>query len=255
MATRSTRLIVPALALGLRPSAGVLGLGVGARALARTYSAAPTPPPRPSSSPPPSSPPPPSPPAAQAALSPRLQRYAPRLSALAQRTGVPLPALGASFLVLHELTAVLPVVGLYYAFSALGAGAAIVGWLVGVGGGDAAAAEHWADGAEGEAEGGKEGEKGWTHTVHGWYAEGLARAERVGRRYGLFGYEKGSRPGSGEGEGSAAGAALANAVAAYVVVKALLPVRIAVSVAAAPAFARLALRPWRALTARLRRSK
>ncbi|WOO77545.1 uncharacterized protein LOC62_01G001119 [Vanrija pseudolonga] len=218
--------------------------------LQRAYSTqTPPPPPAPSSPPPPQQP--------ESALSPRLQRYAPRLAKLAQRTGVPLPTLAVSFLVLHELTAVLPVVGLYYLFAGLGAGAGIVGWLVG----DAAAPAHWEAEARtpGAEDKDREEEQRWTHTVHAWYAEGLARAERVGRQYGLFGYEKGSKPGEGGGSaaagtGAGAAGALADAVAAYVVVKALLPLRIAVSVAAAPAFARLALRPWRALTARLRRS-
>ncbi|TXT13370.1 hypothetical protein VHUM_00737 [Vanrija humicola] len=192
---------------------------------------------------------PPAPSSSPTALSPRLQRYAPRLAQLAARTGVPLPSLAVSFLVLHELTAVLPVVLLYYVFSALGAGAAVVAWLAG----DKDAAAHWAaEGREG-ASGTDDGERTWTHKVHEWYREGLGRAERVGRRYGLLGYDKGSK-GDGTSAGAGASAAVADAVAAYVVVKALLPLRIAVSVAAAPAFARLALRPWRALTARLRRA-
>lgn len=188
--------LAPALSSGA-PSARPLHLH-------RAYSTTPTPTP----------PPPPPPQDPDAPLSPRLQRYAPRLAQLAQRTGVPLPTLAVSFLVLHELTAVVPVVGLYYLFSALGAGAGVVGWLVSVGGGDADAPSHWAAGNAADDK-----EKGWTHTVHSWSSEGLARAEKVGRRYGLFGFEKGSKPGDGASVGAGAAGVLADAVAAYVVVK------------------------------------
>ena len=43
--------------------------------------------------------------------SPRLARYFPRLHALHLQTGVPLSSLAISFLILHELTALIPLVG------------------------------------------------------------------------------------------------------------------------------------------------
>lgn len=123
----------------------------------------------------------------------KLQTYAPRLHALSTRTGVPLPTLAVSFLVLHELTAIVPVVGFYYLFSAIGAGAGLVGWI--------------ASASEGEGD-----ESWWRKLLGEWYDEGRTRAEKVGKKYGLLGYDE-------EGAGANAGAAVANAVAAYVVVK------------------------------------
>lgn len=105
---------------------------------------------------------------------------------------------------LHELTAVVPVVGFYYLFSALGAGAGFVTWLASLSD----------DGEEGKDREGGAG-SGWKGVVAGWYDEGGRRVEKVGRKYGVLGYEKGS-------DSSAAGgatAAVADAVAAYVVVK------------------------------------
>ncbi|KAL7423315.1 hypothetical protein Q5752_002616 [Cryptotrichosporon argae] len=180
-----------------------------------------------------SSPSPPSPPApkplpsklAAYAVPARFAAYAPRLHRLSSRTGVPLPSLALSFLVLHELTALVPVLGLFYAFHAAGAGQAIVSWVR-----EAGSEEH-----------------GWQGWVKGWYDEGERRVEKVGRRYGLLGYEKGSA--LNDEKASKAGA-VADAIAAYVVVKALLPARIGLSIAAAPAFARWTLLPLQRLIRR-----
>jgi len=129
----------------------------------------------------------------------RIQRYLPRLQDLANRTGVPLSSLAVSFLILHELTAVLPVVGFYFLFSSLGTGLGIIEWLNRTTGED---------------------EHGWRGMVTGWYDEGQAKIGRVGRRYGLWQEAEqdedgvvSSRPANKAGEG------VANAVAAYVVVK------------------------------------
>lgn len=167
-----------------------------------------------------------------------LEQYAPRLHAVSARTGVPIPTLGVSFLILHEITAVLPVVLLFWIFQALGAGASLVAWL--------------ADETDQSTEAPR-GSWDWRAIAHGWVVEGEKKAEGVGRRYGILGYEKrvkGEPAGqSSEGEpvvspkqegvraeevttmddpaarvarkakegGAAAG--LANAIAAYVVVK------------------------------------
>lgn len=129
----------------------------------------------------------------------RVQRYLPRLQDLANRTGVPLSSLAVSFLILHEITAVLPVVGFYFLFSSLGTGLGIIEWLNRTTGED---------------------ESGWRGMVTDWYDEGQAKMARVGRRYGLWqdaeeasNGEVSSRPTNRAGEG------VANAVAAYVVVK------------------------------------
>jgi hypothetical protein len=122
----------------------------------------------------------------------RIQRYLPRLQALADRTGVPLSSLAVSFLILHELTAVLPVIGFYFIFSSLGTGLGIIECLNRTTG---------------------EEETGWRSVVSGWYDEGQNKIGRVGRRYGLWQDTEQASGGSHAGEG------VANAVAAYVVVK------------------------------------
>ena len=137
----------------------------------------------------------------------RVQRYLPRLQALSTRTGVPLSSLAISFLILHEATAVLPVIGFYFLFSSLGTGLGIVEWL------------------NRTVDSGEEGEKGetgrWRGVVKGWYDEGQAKVGRVGRRYGFWQDQddhEGGNTSTGT-VGAKAGEGVANAVAAYVVVK------------------------------------
>ncbi|WVQ97679.1 hypothetical protein IAU59_004793 [Kwoniella sp. CBS 9459] len=213
-----------------------------------------------------------------------VKRYQARLSHLSQRTGVPLPSLGLSFLVLHELTAIVPVVAIYWVFAYLGIGAGFVGWIYDVSHRATADGEH---GARGDAISGRgtadfvepvveDAPSKWKAVVREWYEEGEKRVERVGRKYGILGYEKrdSSRQGDqledvdGKGDqgvviagsssnsSSESGAAgkVADAIAAYVVVKALLPLRIGFSIAAAPAFARYTLVPLQQLIRRFRRS-
>jgi len=144
-------------------------------------------------------PPPPTP------KSSRVQRYLPRLQDLSKRTGVPLSSLAVSFLVLHELTAVLPVIGFYFLFSSLGTGLGIIEWLN----------RTTVNGTEEEGK----GEGGWQGVVKGWYDEGQGKVGRVGRRYGLW-QDDPVMESEGLSTGtSRAGEGVANAVAAYVVVK------------------------------------
>ena len=97
----------------------------------------------------------------------RFAPYRNALAAISTRTGSPLPSLIVSFAVLHELTAIVPLVGIFYAARGLHVGERVVnqvssqptGWVAGQ-------LSQWVD----------EGEK-WAH--------------RVGRRYGVFGFEKG----------------------------------------------------------------
>ncbi|ODN96557.1 hypothetical protein L198_04272 [Cryptococcus wingfieldii CBS 7118] len=170
-----------------------------------------------------------------------LDRYTPYLTSLSQRTGVPLPSLGLSFLALHELTAILPVLGFYYLFASFGVGAGLVVWVSEVG--------H------------EEEKEGWKRWVKEWYEEGVAKVDRVGRRYGVLEYEKQEHKVEGSGEtavdsvktgGAKAAEKVADAVAAYVLVKALLPARIGLSLVAAPAFARYTLVPLQNLFRRQR---
>ncbi|WVR04341.1 hypothetical protein IAU60_001342 [Kwoniella sp. DSM 27419] len=219
-----------------------------------------------------------------------LNRYSSRLSALSARTGVPLPSLGLSFMVLHEVTAVVPVVAFYWIFAYLGTGASLVAWIMDVAQ-EQREREREAEGDQVSHEGapGSPAEMGaavkgttnradwdWRIWVKDWYEEGEKRVGRVGRRYGILGYDK--RPaGSTEAEaqapaaegqgalapvdagaitanagGSGAASKVADAIAAYVLVKALLPVRIAVSIGAAPALARYTLVPLQRVIQRFR---
>lgn len=168
----------------------------------------------------------------------RLERYAPALAALSARTGVSLPALTGAFLVLHEVTAVVPVFLVYWVLHALGVGAGLVAWLADV---DAEASnapsktpsgfsggvpvDHESATRQREGEGVESaGTPGWKNVVHGWYEEGARKVERVGRRYGWLGYERGSKAGDApdahaEQIVTRDAGAVADAVAAYVVVK------------------------------------
>jgi hypothetical protein len=160
----------------------------------------------------------PTPPKASPLKSSRVQRYLPRLQDLSKRTGVPLSSLAISFLVLHELTAVLPVIGFYFLFSSLGTGLGIIEWL------DRTTTPS-VEGQEQEGNGGGEG--GWKGVVKGWYDEGQGKVGRVGRRYGLW--QDGNLDiddGGSSKVASKAGEGVANAVAAYVVVKVCPPIDI-----------------------------
>lgn len=165
-----------------------------------------------------------------------------------------------SFAILHELTAIVPLIALFFAFQAFGIGGTIIKW-----------ASRQEDGDD----------LGLGAYIRDWLEEGQKRVDKVARRYGLFGYEKGSKAAaeddrlSSEEEAlqvasaarqSTAAAGVASAVAAYVVVKAspgmataprislllmlsctqaILPLRIAASIGFAPGFTRYALEPFR----------
>lgn len=146
----------------------------------------------------------------------KFSAYTARLTALATRTGVSLPSLALSFGILHELTALVPLVGLFFTFQAADVGTGLVRWA-------------------GEVSADDEGTR-WRSKVRDWLGEGERRVDRVARRYGLFGYESGTRAGVAsveEGEiveearqlvgradrGSKAAADVTNAIAAYVLVK------------------------------------
>ncbi|KAG7563055.1 hypothetical protein FFLO_01487 [Filobasidium floriforme] len=169
----------------------------------------------------------------------RLARYIPRLSDISTKSGLPLPSLAISFAILHELTAILPLLALFFAFQAFGVGGTIIKW-----------ASRQEDGDD----------LGLGSYIREWLEEGQKRVDKVARRYGLFGYERGSKVVAEEdrmsseqealqvaaaAKQSSAAAGVASAVAAYVVVKAILPLRIAASIGFAPGFTRYALEPFR----------
>ena len=115
----------------------------------------------------------------------RFTPYKQALAAISQRTRTPLPSLVLSFAVLHELTAVVPVVGFFFGARALGVGEGVVRALV-----PQSDPSAQATGLAAQIRDSWAGER-----AREWMVEGEARAERVGRRYGWFGFEKGSKPG------------------------------------------------------------
>lgn len=114
----------------------------------------------------------------------RFTPYKQALAAISQRTRTPLPSLLVSFAIVHELTAIVPIAGFFFGARALGVGESIVGALAprsGVEPADEGLAAQVRDSWVGER-------------LREWMVEGEAQAERVGRRYGWFGFEKGTKP-------------------------------------------------------------
>ncbi len=150
----------------------------------------------------------------------RLSSYIPQLSNLSTRTGVPLPSLVVSFAILHELTAIVPLVLAFFVFQAAGMGATIVAWAAGI--------------SSTQEEGGG---LDWRVKVGEWLEEGERRVDRVARRYGLFGRIKGGAKTAEQLEleretpkemgmdvvaaakGSKAAQDVANALSAYLLIK------------------------------------
>lgn len=160
------------------------------------------------------------------------QSYHNALTSLSARTGTPLPSLILSFAVLHELTAIIPLAGIFFASRQLGLGERVVGQFV-----HSNAVRH---------------EPSWLNDhLTQWVGEGERWAERVGRRYGVFGFSKGQPPVSAADDiqprrvSSVIAGDVANAVLAYAMVKVLLPVRIGLSLYLSPSFSRRVLDPIR----------
>ena len=97
--------------------------------------------------------------------------YKETLQALSARTKTPIPSLILSFAVLHELTALVPLVGIFYGVKTFGVGEKVVSTVV--------------------DDGAADGECGWVRAkIKNWVEEGESWAGRVGKRYGVFGFEK-----------------------------------------------------------------
>ncbi|KAF5348704.1 hypothetical protein D9758_006772 [Tetrapyrgos nigripes] len=137
--------------------------------------------------------------------SPAFAQYRRTLNAISARTGTPLPSLILSFGILHELTAIVPLVGIFYGARTLGIGERVVSAVV---------QQDITTPEDGSA-------LRWTRAkFKTWVEEGEGKVERVGRRYGLFGFEKGAEGAAPESfrSGQIAGD-VANAVFAYGVTK------------------------------------
>ncbi|KDQ17066.1 hypothetical protein BOTBODRAFT_106335 [Botryobasidium botryosum FD-172 SS1] len=166
--------------------------------------------------------------------------YAQALAALSARTKTPLPSLVASFAILHELTAIVPLVGFFFCARAGGVGERVVH----------AVRTHTDVAATGDQQG--ESERSWaTIKAREWLDDGERWAGRVGRRYGIWGFEKGAAVDPSNQEvGVKVAGDVANAVLAYGLTKAILPVRIGLSLYLAPAFSRSAVEPTRQVLVR-----
>lgn len=155
----------------------------------------------------------------------------------AKRSGTDPASMVFSFMILHELTAILPLIAIFYILCALGTGASVMQWLL-----DAS-----------DAQNGSKSEMmmGLRASLREYIHEGMQRAERYGRKKGWFGFEKGSQVQDVEIDANsiaypnveAIAGTFANAVAAYAITKALLPVRLAACVALAGPFARWTIEP------------
>jgi hypothetical protein len=120
------------------------------------------------------------------------------------RTGTPLSSLAVSFAVLHELTAIVPLVGVFYSARTLGIGERIVTAVIEDDSNSALTKYGWV-----------------REKCRTWVDEGENWAGRVGRRYGAFGFEKGQGT-SGDVDGKhhhVLAGDVANAVFAYALTK------------------------------------
>ncbi|GAA5825564.1 hypothetical protein JCM5353_002342 [Sporobolomyces roseus] len=171
------------------------------------------------------------------------------------------PSLFISFLILHELTAILPLSILFGTFHYLGIGAGIVAWTL-------SESESTTQPSLEQEDAGKWTKEGARIKVREWMKEGEDQAERMGRRYGWFGWEKESREERIErkkrledeparsvskelsNESLKVSGDVANLVAAYLVVKALLPLRILVSLRLSPTLANVIVKRFKGLRAK-----
>lgn len=177
----------------------------------------------------------------------RWEVYRDTLRKISLRTGQPFPSLVLSFAILHELTAIVPFVGIFFTSRALGIGERVAGML------------QVHDAQPGDAHHG---------AIEGYirdkWREGGEFGARLGSRYGWFGFEKGKQPTEEEKAlmRKTMESDLANVMFTYVSVKvcpnsldnhlllnrafyleALLPLRAGASVYFAPAFSRAFIRP------------
>ena len=107
----------------------------------------------------------------------RWEGYRDALRRVSLRTGQPFPSLALSFAILHEVTAIVPFIGIFFASRALGVGERVSEML------------HEHDPQPGDVRYG---------TIEGYirdkWREGGEFSARLGSRYGWFGFEKGKKP-------------------------------------------------------------
>ena len=122
-----------------------------------------------------------------------------------------------AFAILHEITAILPFGGIFFGARALGLGDKVVEMVQEV---PNPSPETGEDGFQIDTEGFKE-EAGWVVTkMREYMDEGQTWTTRVGRRYGIWGHQKGENPLVEDGQHTEAikhriAGDVANAVLAY----------------------------------------
>ncbi|PWN39783.1 seryl-tRNA synthetase [Ceraceosorus guamensis] len=190
-----------------------------------------SPPPPPPSSSSPSSPSSPSQPASSI-----LARSIARVREAAARSGTDPGSMVISFLILHELSAIIPLLIIFWILAFFGAGKTVLDWLLPANAVEASVVEDAGPASNGIRD-----------RLRAWVDDGTRWAEKIGRKKGWFGFEKGSEA-TGEGvDGAILVGGFANAVAAYAVVKAIVPLRIAACIWLAGPFARLTIEPLKRL--------
>lgn len=110
----------------------------------------------------------------------RFARYRQSLASISTRTGAPLPSLILSFGILHELTAILPLVGIFYGARTMGVGERVICSII-----EDEQLQNNSLNTEGVSQLDYAKQK-----MKDWVEEGDRWAIRIGRRYGIFGYEK-----------------------------------------------------------------
>lgn len=129
--------------------------------------------------------------------------YKDALRRISSRTGSPLPSLLASFIMLHEITAVVPFFGAFYAFRYFRAGEVALNKI-----------EMFSQNANS-----KQLLDRATFQVNDWMKDGEAWVHRVGSRYGVWGMEKRGPTDPRGRDVPRIGGAAADAILAYVATK------------------------------------
>ncbi|KAH9833518.1 uncharacterized protein C8Q71DRAFT_188168 [Rhodofomes roseus] len=201
----------------------------------------------------------PQPPATKTTPSKPNGRFAPykqALNAIAERTRTPLPSLVLSFAVLHELTAIVPLAAFFLAARTLNVGERVIKAFPDHFAGEATSRPPYEVPLE-------EIPDFWIRLRRRWWYEGEQMAERVGRRYGLFGFPKNGADDASPGAVAAdvaetqespfkrAAPDILNFSFAYFLTKSLIPVRIGASLYLSPVFSRRVIEPTRTAVMRV----
>ncbi|KAG8848466.1 hypothetical protein FRB91_010796 [Serendipita sp. 411] len=145
----------------------------------------------------------------------RLQPYTSAFQRISARTGTPIPSLVVSFAILHEVTALVPLVGVYWGARTFGIGERMTKYFSET----TSSSSNKEDKVE---DAGNVMNVGmFQETLARWTKEGETRVARVGSRYGILGFEKGQKIGEEDLKalGQNISREVANATFAYIVVK------------------------------------